>query len=123
MRSPHTIQPRRRRFYSLSYTVHIDPVTPTAWIRNYNIREPYRKMATETKISEGLSKNGSTPSEAGEAGLCRYASLTRGRLTHAQQAAGQIQHQTMHIPTKVIHLLRPVKDKLSLRTAEIYRIP
>jgi hypothetical protein len=31
--------------------------------------------------------------------------------------------QTVHIPAKNIHLLRPVKDKLGLRTAGIYRIP
>jgi DNA-binding transcriptional MerR regulator len=31
--------------------------------------------------------------------------------------------QTVHIPAKNIHLLRPVKDKLSLRTSGIYRIP
>jgi hypothetical protein len=29
----------------------------------------------------------------------------------------------VHIPTKNIHLLRPVKDKLGLRTAGIYHIP
>jgi hypothetical protein len=31
--------------------------------------------------------------------------------------------QTVHIPAKNIHLLRPVKDKLGLRTTGIYRIP
>jgi hypothetical protein len=31
--------------------------------------------------------------------------------------------QTVHIPAKNIHLLRPNKDKLGLKTAGIYRIP
>jgi len=31
--------------------------------------------------------------------------------------------QTVHIPAKNIHLLRPVKDKLGLKAAGIYRIP
>jgi hypothetical protein len=31
--------------------------------------------------------------------------------------------QTIHIPAKNIHLLRPVKDKLGLGTTGIYRIP
>jgi hypothetical protein len=31
--------------------------------------------------------------------------------------------QTVYIPAKNIHLLRPAKDKLGLRTAGIYRIP
>jgi hypothetical protein len=45
--------------YSLSYTVHGDSVTQTAWIGNYNTsRKPSKKMATATMISDGLSKKG-----------------------------------------------------------------
>jgi hypothetical protein len=81
-------------------------------------------MATAPRISEGLSEKMVEPRLKQEKPVAFARLPYQGATSHKfSSLLAKFNIQTVHIPAKNIHLLRPVKDKMGLRTAGIYRIP
>jgi hypothetical protein len=80
-------------------------------------------MATATRISDGLSKKKVEPRPKQEEPVAVARLPYQGAASRkVSRLLAKFNIQTVHIPDKNIHLLRPVKDKLGLRTVGIYRI-
>jgi hypothetical protein len=89
-----------------------------------HLKETLKKMATATRISDGLSKKKVEPCLKQEKPVTVTRLPYQGAASHkVSRLLDKFNIQTVHIPTKNIHLLRQVKDKLGLRTTGIYRIP
>jgi hypothetical protein len=81
-------------------------------------------MATATRTSDGLSKKKDEPCLKQEKPVAVARLPYQGAASHkVSRLLAKFNIQTVHILAKNIHLLRPAKDKLGLRTAGVYCIP
>jgi hypothetical protein len=89
-----------------------------------HLKEAFRKNGyNHHAIRQALHKKGkSRPQQEKPTGVARlpYQGATSPKVS---RLLSKYNIQTVHIPAKNIHLLRPVKDKLGLKATGIYCIP
>jgi hypothetical protein len=87
------------------------------------LKETFKKMATAKGISDGISKKVEPLPKHKKPVAVATLPYQVAASHKVSMLLPKFNIQTLHISAKIIHLLRPVKNKLGLRTAGIYRIP